>query len=92
MSVMSNIQYLIYKYINHCFEEYGILPSEDDIYTRFQIHFDNGVPIELAEEEIKKFVSAHNLEDIEIRWEGKLDGDNFGRIKKNLEIPSKATR
>lgn len=92
MNLQSNLQYLIYEYISYCFDELGILPSEDDIYTRFQIHFDNGVPFEIAEEEISRFVGIHNLKDIEIRWEGEINGVNFGRVKANSKVPQKTTR
>ncbi|WP_445505791.1 hypothetical protein [Niallia sp. 03091] len=68
----SNIQYLIFSYLNKCFDEYGILPHEDDVYERFKVHFDNGVPFEVAEEEVQAFVRIHNLSGIEVRWEGDL--------------------
>lgn len=76
MTVMSNIQYLIYSYINKCYDDYGFLPHEDDIYERFQRHFDNGVPFEIAVEEIQNFARIHDLTDIEIRWEGDLLENN----------------
>ncbi|KAB2337624.1 hypothetical protein F7731_08490 [Cytobacillus depressus] len=87
MELKSNIQSLIFSYIRHCFDEYGILPNEDDVYLRFQIHFDNGVPFEIAEEEMRKFARFHDLTDIDIRWEGELDGNNSRRIEAHPEIP-----
>ncbi|WLR53586.1 hypothetical protein LC048_13745 [Mesobacillus subterraneus] len=75
----SNIQYLIYRYISYCFDELGVIPSEDEVYLRFQKHFDNGTPFEIVEEEIRNFIAVHNMKDIEIRWEGKLFGNHIGR-------------
>jgi hypothetical protein len=74
----SSIQYLIYSYISYCFDEYGILPNEDDVYLRFQNRFDNGVPFEIAQEEMQKFARCHDLTDIDIQWEGELVGNHSG--------------
>lgn len=92
MSLQSNIQYLIYQYISTCFDDYGILPNEDDVYERFKNHFDNGVPFEVAAEEMQKFARTHNLQDIEIQWEGELLGNSPGGIEEDVEISPKATR
>lgn len=91
MTLKSVLQYQIYKYICLCFDEYGIIPSEDDVYLRFQIHFDNGVPFELAEDEIRMFVNAHDLKDVEIRWEGEIDGIRYEGASGWIKIPHEAT-
>jgi len=86
----SNIQYLIFGYLSQCFDDYGILPHEDDIYERFKVHFDNGVPFEIVEEEVNAFVRIHDLTDIKIKWEGELVGCNSRRIEEKSKLSPKA--
>lgn len=51
----------IFSYLCHMFDEHGIIPSEDEVYEKFQLQFDNGVPFDIAEEELRKFKRNHKI-------------------------------
>ncbi|MFT8319301.1 MAG: hypothetical protein ABF649_00530 [Bacillus sp. (in: firmicutes)] len=66
------LQSEIFSYINARYENDGVLVDADEVYESFQTDFDNGVPITLIDEVMEDFLSIHSIENIQIKWEGKI--------------------
>lgn len=59
----------IFYYLSRTFDEHGIIPSEDEVYEKFQLQFDNGVPFDIAEEELRKFKRNHKIKKERVKSE-----------------------
>lgn len=69
---MNELANNIRDFIHYCFDTENRIPSDDEIYTRFQTY----EPSEhIIEKEIHYFFDSYYiLEDTKIEWEGDLNG------------------
>ena len=77
----------IWSYVNARFEHDGVLVDADEVYLIYQREFDNGVPVEIIDEVIRSFASIHDLTDIQIEYEGVLDGTRTKRVAESPKLP-----
>lgn len=62
----------LFSYFCRMYDDHGVIPHEDEVYKKFQLHFDNGESFDVAEEEMQSFARIHDLNGVKIKWEGKL--------------------
>lgn len=86
---MTSLYDRIWSFVSDRVDE-GVLPHEDEIYTKFQRSFEiGGADTDLIEEAIKSVVNCTDMDGVEIEWEGKLNGISNRRTLPQSEVPSK---
>lgn len=69
LSVM-NMRNKIWAYISNRYENDGVLVDSDEVYTAYQLDFDNGHSSDEIDEVMEDFVGCSDLTGVTIEWEG----------------------
>jgi hypothetical protein len=80
----------IWFYISNRVDNDGVLPSEDEIYIAFVYHFEAlGWNPDIIAEQVERYCDCSDLTDVDIQWEGKIDGISSRRTLSESEVPPK---
>lgn len=64
----------IWFYISSRVDNDNILPSEDEIYTKFQDYFDfMGYRNDVIAQQMEAYLSCSQIDGVKIEWEGKIE-------------------